>query len=199
MDVAVPQFAENSPRLKLVSHHLSVTWMSKLLLLYLSFNSSNSRCLPAQLHVVLTLVQQATAAPRCLSVCLDSVGLTQHTNLSSLWQTLTMADEAANVNLDALKAKVSELAEKVKTLKASDGDNKDLIGATVQELLAAKQAYADANGGIGVDGKPFGKNDDKKKKKASGQVSCSVSRGSRNTFSSLTLCARTVSARQGRS
>jgi hypothetical protein len=59
------------------------------------------------------------------------------------------------VNLDALKQEVEALADKVKELKAASPVDKDAIGATVQNLLAAKQKYADNNNGIGVDGKPF--------------------------------------------
>jgi hypothetical protein len=59
------------------------------------------------------------------------------------------------VNLDALKQEVEALADKVKELKAASPLDKDAIGATVQNLLAAKQTYADNNNGIGVDGKPF--------------------------------------------
>ena len=58
-------------------------------------------------------------------------------------------------SLDELKALVESLAEKIKTLKAEGGDNKEAIGAAVKELLEAKKKYADGNNGIGVDGKPY--------------------------------------------
>ncbi len=58
-------------------------------------------------------------------------------------------------SLDELKALVESLGEKVKTLKAGGGDNKEAIGVAVKELLEAKKKYADENNGIGVDGKPY--------------------------------------------
>lgn len=67
---------------------------------------------------------------------------------------LTMAS-SDTVNLDALKQQVEALADTVKELKEADPVDKDAIGATVKELLAAKQQYADNNNGIGVDGKQF--------------------------------------------
>ena len=70
------------------------------------------------------------------------------------------------VNLDALKQEVEALADKVKELKAASPVDKDAIGATVQNLLAAKQKYADNNNGIGVDGKPYEPPMSKAEKKA---------------------------------
>lgn len=72
-------------------------------------------------------------------------------------------------NIEGLRAKVSEYAEKVKSLKSASPQDKEAIGAAVKELLAAKQSFADANGGIGVDGKPMG--GEKKKKEPPVQVS----------------------------
>eukprot|EP00555_Chaetoceros_dichaeta_P012894 CAMPEP_0198261850 /NCGR_PEP_ID=MMETSP1447-20131203/10489_1 /TAXON_ID=420782 /ORGANISM="Chaetoceros dichaeta, Strain CCMP1751" /LENGTH=644 /DNA_ID=CAMNT_0043949897 /DNA_START=39 /DNA_END=1973 /DNA_ORIENTATION=+ len=69
-----------------------------------------------------------------------------------------MADEATatGVNLEELKTKISTLSEKIVLLKKDGGgDNKDTIATTVTELLEAKKLYADSNGGIGVDGKPY--------------------------------------------
>ena len=68
-------------------------------------------------------------------------------------------------SLEDLRAAVTAAADSVTSLKASGGDPAD-IKAAVVSLLGAKKAFADANGGIGVDGKPFsdGKKDKKKKK-----------------------------------
>ena len=88
----------------------------------------------------------ATSFKRCSSVAL--VGT------AALLVISTMAS-SDTVNLDALKQQVEALAEKVKELKEANPVDKDAIGATVKELLAAKQQYADNNNGIGVDGKPF--------------------------------------------
>jgi len=71
-------------------------------------------------------------------------------------------------DLEQLKTKVEALAEKVVSLKSSGAD-KDVIGATVKELVDSKREYANANGGIGVDGKkweePMSKSERKKKEK----------------------------------
>jgi hypothetical protein len=75
-------------------------------------------------------------------------------------------------DLEQLKQQVETLATKVSNLKGADAagaDNKDAIGAAVQELLAAKKKYAENNNGIGVDGKPYveimTKSEKKKKEK----------------------------------
>jgi len=72
--------------------------------------------------------------------------------------------------LDTLKTAVETAAEKVATLKKVTPVDKDAIGSAVKELLDAKKAYADKNGGIGVDGKkyepPMTKAEKKAKEKA---------------------------------
>jgi glutamyl-tRNA synthetase len=82
---------------------------------------------------------------------------------------------AAAANLDSLKSQHDELAAKVRELKESSSSSNaaadsSAIQTAVQELLQAKKAYAEANNGIGVDGKPYNnegseKKDKKKKKK----------------------------------
>lgn len=56
--------------------------------------------------------------------------------------------------LEQLKQEIEALGEKIKELKSS-GAEKDSIGSAVSQLLEKKKAYADANNGIGVDGKPY--------------------------------------------
>jgi hypothetical protein len=62
-------------------------------------------------------------------------------------------------DLAKLEEEINALGETIKNLKSSadaGGDsNKDAIATAVQNLLAAKKAYAENNNGIGVDGKPF--------------------------------------------
>lgn len=83
------------------------------------------------------------------------------TPLKTIQPRRTMADEAtatsaAGVNLEELKTSISTLSEKIVSLKKDGGvDIKDTIATTVTELLEAKKLYADSNGGIGVDGKPY--------------------------------------------
>ena len=67
-------------------------------------------------------------------------------------------------NLEQLKAEITAIGEKIRTLKANSGSPEE-IKAAVDSLLVAKQAYADNNNGIGVDGKPFGQKKEKKKEK----------------------------------
>ena len=60
------------------------------------------------------------------------------------------------VNLESIASEIAALGEKVKTFKAADADaDADSIKACVDAVLAAKQTYADNNGGIGVDGQPY--------------------------------------------
>jgi len=71
--------------------------------------------------------------------------------------------------LETLKKQIETVGEEIKTLKTNGGD-KETITKKVAELLAVKKAYADANNGIGVDGKPYeqplSKAEKKKKAKA---------------------------------
>jgi len=57
--------------------------------------------------------------------------------------------------LETLKKAVDTVAEKIVNLKKTQPVDKEAIGSAVKELLEAKKAYADKNGGIGVDGKKF--------------------------------------------
>jgi len=57
--------------------------------------------------------------------------------------------------LDKLKTTVTTLSEKIVTLKKAEPVDGDAVTATVKELLDAKKLFADANGGIGVDGNPY--------------------------------------------
>lgn len=68
-------------------------------------------------------------------------------------------------DLTALATEIAALGESIKTLKA-EGADKEKIGGAVAELLAKKKEYAEANNGIGVDGKPFGMSKADKKKAA---------------------------------
>lgn len=84
-----------------------------------------------------------------------------------------MSSEGAAVaapSLPALKTRIENLAESIKSLKSSAEPDKDAIAAAVKELLDAKRTYAANNNGIGVDGKPFeepmSKSEKKKKAKA---------------------------------
>jgi hypothetical protein len=72
------------------------------------------------------------------------------------------------VDLAQLQQEIASLGEQIKTLKSASPVDKDAVSTAVQQLLEAKQLYADNNNGIGVDGKPFeaGKKGDKKKDKA---------------------------------
>ena len=79
-------------------------------------------------------------------------------------------------SLPDLKAACDSAAALVVDLKKSAG-SPDSIKAAVTSLLAAKTAYAAANGGIGPDGKPFdpaGGKKDKKKKDAGAVAANSV-------------------------
>jgi hypothetical protein len=67
-------------------------------------------------------------------------------------------------DLEQLKLQVETLATKVSNLKG-EGADKDVIGAAVQELLAAKKKYAENNNGIGVDGKQYVEMSKSEKKK----------------------------------
>ena len=74
------------------------------------------------------------------------------------------------VDLDALRTRINNLGETIKSLKSSSEPDKDAIAASVSELLEAKRTFANNNGGIGVDGKkweePMSKRDKKKAEKA---------------------------------
>ncbi len=73
-------------------------------------------------------------------------------------------------DLEELRRKVDELAEKINSLKKAEPVDKQAVGAAVKDLLDAKRNFANNNGGIGVDGKPWeeplSKAEKKKKAKA---------------------------------
>jgi len=79
-------------------------------------------------------------------------------------------------NLDELRSKVESLAQKITNLKKETPVNKNAIGAAVKELLDAKRTFAENNGGIGVDEKPFEEPLSKaeKKKRAKAEKSAAV-------------------------
>jgi hypothetical protein len=62
---------------------------------------------------------------------------------------------SSTVDLDSLKAEIESIGNQIKTAK-SEKATKDVIEPLVAQLLEKKQLYATNNGGIGVDGKPFG-------------------------------------------
>lgn len=61
----------------------------------------------------------------------------------------------AAVDLADLSARIEALGESIKLLKSSSEPDKDAIAAAVNNLVDAKRTYANNNGGIGVDGKPW--------------------------------------------
>ena len=58
-------------------------------------------------------------------------------------------------DLEELRAKVTELGERVKELKTSGTASSEVVSTAVTELLEAKKKFAENNNGIGVDGKPM--------------------------------------------
>uniref|UniRef100_A0A7S4J4K3 glutamate--tRNA ligase n=1 Tax=Odontella aurita TaxID=265563 RepID=A0A7S4J4K3_9STRA len=59
-------------------------------------------------------------------------------------------------DLPTLQSKIELTSNQIRDLKTAGGDEaKDKIPPLVQELLTLKKEYADNNGGIGVDGKPY--------------------------------------------
>jgi hypothetical protein len=97
--------------------------------------------------------------------------------------TITMAD------LEKLNDEVTACAEKVKTLKTEGGD-KVAIGAAVAALLASKKAYAAANNGIGVDGKPFEEPLTKAQKKAKAKAEKGETAGPEKPVSISSKCSQ---------
>jgi hypothetical protein len=70
------------------------------------------------------------------------------------------------VDLDQLRGQVTEIGDKIVALKKASPVDKDAIGAAVKELLDAKRTFAQNNGGVGVDGKPWEEPMTKAQKKA---------------------------------
>jgi hypothetical protein len=61
------------------------------------------------------------------------------------------------VDLKALEQEISDLGGQIRALKAEGPSApSDQVSALVSQLLDKKKRYAENNGGIGVDGKPFG-------------------------------------------
>jgi len=82
----------------------------------------------------------------------------------------TSAADGGVVDLPTLKATIEALSNQIRDLKASGSDSdKDQIPPLVKEMLVKKKKYADANGGIGVDGKkyeePLSKSEKKKRER----------------------------------
>ena len=74
--------------------------------------------------------------------------------------------EAIKKNLETLKAEIEAVGTKITTAKKdiSDKDEvKKVTGPLITKLLELKAKFAEANGGIGVDGKPAGAKKEKKK------------------------------------
>jgi hypothetical protein len=62
----------------------------------------------------------------------------------------------APIDLTELASRISSLGENIKLLKSSsEQPDADAISAAVAALLDAKRLYAQNNGGVGVDGKPW--------------------------------------------
>jgi glutamyl-tRNA synthetase len=76
-------------------------------------------------------------------------------------------------DLTTLKTAIESLGNQIKAAKA-DGASKDVVEPLVKELLSKKQDYADQNGGIGVDGKPFGVKAETQKKDPSKEAAAST-------------------------
>ena len=74
----------------------------------------------------------------------------------------------AEVALTNAANDVTTLSAQIVTMKAASAPA-DEIKAVVASLLKAKQAYADLNGGIGLDGKPFVANPTSADKKKAGK------------------------------
>lgn len=56
-------------------------------------------------------------------------------------------------DLETLAAEIAALGDTIRTLKSADTADPAAISVAVSDLLAKKEAYAEANGGVGIDGK----------------------------------------------
>ena len=77
------------------------------------------------------------------------------------------------MSLEELKKEIDAVGSQIAAAKKeiSDKDEvKKVIGPLIPKLLELKKQYADANGGIGVDGKPFGVKEKKKPAPAANAV-----------------------------
>ena len=72
----------------------------------------------------------------------------------------------SSVDLEALKAEITSLGDQIRTLKTAGDVDEDTLGTAVAALNEAKKKYANSNGGIGVDGKPYEAPMSKAEKKA---------------------------------
>lgn len=80
-------------------------------------------------------------------------------------------------DLEQLAKEITTVGETISTLKSAGGDNKDAIGSAVANLLALKKQYAEANNGIGVDGKPYEEPLTKAQKKAKAKAEKNKAKG----------------------
>ena len=56
-------------------------------------------------------------------------------------------------DLESIKAEIDSVGTQIRDLKSGNGSGD--VGALVAKLNTLKKDYADQNGGIGVDGKPY--------------------------------------------
>ena len=57
-------------------------------------------------------------------------------------------------DLNALQQEIESIGNQIRDLKASGGGG-DALGALITQLNTLKKEYADQNGGLGIDGKPY--------------------------------------------
>ena len=123
-------------------------------------------------HTFRSHIDQPTSKPQGAPQPLFSQPMDLVAFLASIAITLmsspTDNNNTTNADLEQLAAAIAEHGNTVKTLKAADQSAADpaAIKAAVDQLLAAKRAYAAANNGIGVDGKPYVEGGKKAQKKA---------------------------------
>ena len=87
------------------------------------------------------------------------------------------------VDLEALRSRIDQLGETIKSLKSSSEPDKDAIASAVADLLDAKRTFAANNEGIGVDGNKWEEPMSKKDKKKAEKTSKSKSEGGENQVS----------------
>ena len=122
-------------------------------------------------HTFRSHIDQPTSKPQGAPQPLFSQPMDLVAFLASIAITLmsspTDNNTTTNADLDQLAAAIAEHGNTVKTLKADQSAaDPAAIKAAVDQLLAAKRAYAAANNGIGVDGKPYVEGGKKAQKKA---------------------------------
>ena len=121
-------------------------------------------------HTFRSHIDQPTSKPQGAPQPLFSKPMDLVAFLASIAITLmsspTDNNNTTNADLEQLAAAITEHGNTVKTLKADESADPAAIKAAVDQLLAAKRAYAAANNGIGVDGKPYVEGGKKAQKKA---------------------------------